>query len=698
MNELARPDAAGMPALLNRERPILEFNRRVLAQASRLDVPLLERLRYVCIVSSNMDEFFEVRFADYLEAARRSGSGVSSRDLDSVAADAHALIDDQYTVFNDHVMPDLQAQGIAILNHADRDEAQRRWVAQFFHQQVRPLLVPVGLDPSHPFPQVANKSLNFIARLSGQDAFGRENTIAIVKVPRVLPRVIKLPARLFPGGQGFVLLTSVIRAHLGELFPGREVEAFSQFRVTRDSDLEVDEGDVKNLRQALRSGLTTRHFGQALRLEVVSTCPAELYEFLLKQFDLPPAAMYKVNGPVNLVRLNQLIDQVDDDAAEGQRPRSALRFAKFTPAWPDAQLPRGDSMFDRLRERDVLLHQPFESFEPVVQFLREAVHDPDVLAIKQTIYRTGAESPLMDLLIEGARRGKEVMVVVELKARFDEEANINWAERLEAVGVQVVYGIVGLKTHAKLLLVTRREGARLRRYVHLSTGNYNPKTARLYTDLGHFSAESSLTADVDAVFQQLASLGRMKPSRGLLQAPFTLHRQMVAHIQKVADAARAGRRARIVVKVNALTDVPLIHALVTAGRAGADIDLIVRGACMLPPGIAGVTDRIRVRSVVGRFLEHSRVAYFCWGDQPADEALFLSSADWMSRNMFGRIEVAWPVRDALLRQRVIDECLVPYLHDRQDAWSLGPDGHYERIGTDGPSAQQALMQRYSVET
>ncbi len=682
-----------MPALLNRERAILEFNRRVLAQASRADVPLLERLRYVCIVSSNMDEFFEVRFADYLEAARRSGSGVSSRDLDSVAADAHALIDDQYAVFNHQVMPDLQAQGIAVLNHADRNEAQRRWVAQFFQQQVRPLLVPVGLDPSHPFPQVANKSLNFIARLGGQDAFGRANTIAIVKVPRVLPRVIKLPARLSGGGQAFVLLTSVIRAHLGELFPGREVEAFSQFRVTRDSDLEVDEDDVKNLRQALRSGLTTRHFGQALRLEVVSTCPAELYEFLLTQFDLPPAAMYKVNGPVNLVRLNQLIDQVDDGASH-----AALRFAKFTPAWPDAQLPRGDSMFDRLRERDVLLHQPFESFEPVVQFLREAVYDPDVLAIKQTIYRTGAESPLMDLLIEGARRGKEVMVVVELKARFDEEANINWAERLEAVGVQVVYGVVGLKTHAKLLLVTRREGARLRRYVHLSTGNYNPKTARLYTDLGYFSAESSLTADVDAVFQQLASLGRMKPSRGLLQAPFTLHRQMMAQIQKVTDAARAGRRARIVVKVNALTDVPLIHALITAGRAGADIDLIVRGACILPPGIEGVTDRIRVRSVVGRFLEHTRVAYFCWGDEPADEALFLSSADWMSRNMFGRIEVAWPVRDALLRQRIIDECLVPYLHDREDAWALRPDGHYERIGTEGPSAQQALMQRYGEET
>ena len=704
MTQDAAAEVPAMPALLNRERAILEFNRRVLAQASRADVPLLERLRYVCIVSSNMDEFFEVRFADYLEAARRSGSGVSSRDLDSVAGDAHALIDAQYTVFNDHVMPDLQAQGIAILNHADRDEAQRAWVAQFFQKQVRPLLVPVGLDPSHPFPQVANKSLNFIARLGGQDAFGRENAIAIVKVPRVLPRVIKLPhhlvgGRLGSGGQAFVLLTSVIRAHLAELFPGREVEAFSQFRVTRDSDLEVDEGEVKNLRQALRSGLTTRHFGQALRLEVVSTCPAELYEFLLKQFDLPPAAMYRVNGPVNLVRLNQLIDQVDDDDANSGRP--ALRFAKFTPAWPSVQLPRNVSMFDRLRKRDVLLHQPFESFEPVVQFLREAVHDPDVLAIKQTIYRTGTESPLMDLLIEGARRGKEVMVVVELKARFDEEANINWAERLEAVGVQVVYGVVGLKTHAKLLLVTRREGARLRRYVHLSTGNYNPKTARLYTDLGYFSAESSLTSDVDAVFQQLASLGRMKPSRGLLQAPFTLHRKMVSQIQKVEAAARAGRRARIIVKVNALTDVPLIHALIRAGQAGADIDLIVRGACMLPPGIPGVTDRIRVRAVVGRFLEHSRVAYFCWGDSAGDsddEALFLSSADWMSRNMVGRIEVAWPVRDPVLRQRVIDECLVPYLHDRQDAWTLGPDGHYERIGTEGPSAQQALMQRYSVET
>lgn len=696
MNDVA-PQTLGMPALLNRERAILEFNRRVLAQTRRPDVPLLERLRYVCIVSSNLDEFFEVRFADYIEAARRPGAGVSNRDLESVAADAHALIDEQYTLFNDEVMPRLAREGIVILSHVERDEGQRRWVDGFFQKQVRPLLVPVGLDPSHPFPQVANKSLNFIARLAGADAFGRANTIAIVKVPRVLPRVIRLPDKLAgvdANGrprQAFVLLTSVIRAHLGELFPGREVEAFSQFRVTRDSDLEIDSDDVTNLRQALRSGLTTRHFGQAVRLEVVNTCPEELAAFLLHQFELPQAALYRVNGPVNLVRLNQLIDQADDHAAA----RVPLRFPPFEPAWPHGRLPRQASMFARLAESDVLLHHPFESFEPVVQFLREAVHDPDVLAIKQTIYRTGSESPLMDLLIEAAQRGKEVMVVVELKARFDEEANINWAERLEAVGVQVVYGIVGLKTHAKLLLVTRREGARLSRYAHLSTGNYNPKTARLYTDVGYLTADPALTADADAVFQQLASLGRMKPPRVLLQAPFTLHKQMLAQIAHVEAAARAGARSRIVVKVNALTDVPLIQALINAGRAGAMIDLIVRGACMLPPGIVGVTDRIRVRSVVGRFLEHSRVLYFCWGDRTDDEALYLSSADWMGRNMFGRIEIAWPVRDAAMRQRVIDECLVPYLHDHQDAWALRLDGTYERIGTDGPSAQQALLQRFA---
>ncbi len=675
---------AAMPALLDRERSILEFNRRVLAQARRADVPLLERLRYVTIVSSNLDEFFEVRVADHLEAMRRRDGSVSEADLEAMAAAAHALIDAQYALLNDDIMPALAREGIVVVNHAERDSAQRAWVRRFFETQVRPLLVPVSLDPSHPFPLVANKSLNFIARLAGRDIFGRENQIAIVKVPRVLPRVIRMPRELCGGRQGFVLLTSVIRAHLEELFPGRTVGSFSQFRVTRDSDLEVDEDDVTNLRQALRRHLTRRHFGEAIRLEVVASCPEDLAGFLLEQFSLPRAALYKVNGPVNLVRLNQLIDQADADA---------LRFPRFEPRWP-ARLDPARSIFPQLREGDVLLHHPFESFEPVVQFLRDAVRDPDVLAIKQTVYRTGSESVLMDLLLEGVQRGKEVLAVVELKARFDEEANINWAERLEAEGAQVVYGIVGLKTHAKLLLVTRREGEGLRRYVHLSTGNYNPRTARLYTDLGMLTADPGLTADADAVFLQLASQAKVRAPRHLLTAPFVLHRRLIRHLEQVAAAARSGQPARVLVKVNALTDPALIGALVAAGRAGARIDLIVRGACMLPPGVPGHTDRIRVRSVVGRFLEHTRVLYFRWGAGDDDEALYLSSADWMSRNMFRRIELAWPVRDPVLRQRVIDEALVPYLHDERDAWTLDAQGRYHRVADAGVSAQQALVERY----
>ncbi|MCV2349539.1 polyphosphate kinase 1 [Paucibacter sp. Y2R2-4] len=675
-------------ALLNREQAILEFNRRVLAQAQRLDVPLLERLRYICIVSSNLDEFFEVRFADMLDAARDPDSMVSNRDVERVGRLAHALIDEQYAIFNEQLAPKMREERIVILNHADRNEAQRAWVAKFFEREVRPLLVPVGLDPAHPFPQVANKSLHFIARLSGKDAFGRDNRIAIVKVPRVLPRVIKLPAAVSEGQQAFVLLTSVVRAHLEDMFSGRKVEAFSQFRVTRDSDLEVDEEEIANLRHALRSGLTTRHFGVAVRLEVVNSCPTELAQFLLEQFGLPAAALYRVNGPVNLVRLNELIDQTD---------APALRFEPHEPVWPQGRLPRQKSIFDRLRKGDVLLHHPFESFDPVVQFLREAVEDPEVMAIKQTIYRTGSKSVLMDLLIEAARRGKEVMAVVELKARFDEEANINWAERLEAVGAQVVYGIVGFKTHAKLLLVTRREGNRFRRYAHLSTGNYNPRTARFYTDLGYLTADPELTSDADSVFRQLASLGKIKMPRQLLLAPFNLHSRMMEHLAQVAEAARAGLPARVVVKINALTDAELIDGLLKAGQAGVKIDLIVRGACMLPPGLPGVSDNILVRSVVGRFLEHTRICYFRWGPSEENEALYLSSADWMSRNMFRRIEVAWPVRDSKLRQRVIDEGLQPYLHDSLDAWQLGPDGRSARVSEKGQSAQQALMRRYSAD-
>ena len=667
---------------------MLEFNRRVLAQAQRADVPLLERLRYITIVSSNMDEFFEVRFPDVLQAMRESHA--ADPVFEALSAQAHALIAEQYRIFNDEVMPALATLGIRIVNHAQRNAQQRRWVANFFEQQVRPLLVPVALDPAHPFPLVANKSLNFVMRVTGHGSAGVERSVAILKVPRVLPRVMRLPAGLVGRDeQGFVLLTSVIRAHLAELFPGRTVEAFSQFRITRDSDLEIDDDEVGNLRQALRTGLSTRHFGQAIRLEVVSSCPSELSSLLLEQSDLPAQALYAVDGPVNLVRLTQLIDLAGS---------SRLRFAPHEPAWPLEMPNTGASIFERLQSGDLLLHHPFQSFEPVVQFLREAVADPDVLTIRPTIYRTGSESVLMDLLLEAVRAGKEVLVVLELKARFDEEANINWAERLEAVGAQVVYGIVGLKTHAKLLLVTRREtqgrGVRLRRYAHLSTGNYNPRTARLYTDLGMLSADPQLTAEVDAMFLSMASGQSPGAQRMLLCAPGHMRDDFIDLLARVAAAARAGRSARVVAKLNALTDPALMQALVETASAGAQIDLIVRGACMLPPGAGGPTHGIRVRSIVGRFLEHTRVLYFRWGEAESDEALYLSSADWMTRNMSGRVEVAWPIRDAAMRQRVIDECLVPYLHDGRDAWNLGADGGYTAADGLGASAQDELMKLY----
>ena len=678
-HDLASAEAAAPTAvLLDRDHSILAFNARVLDWAVRPEVPLLERLRYLCIVSSNLDEFFEVRAAAQLDAedGRAVDSLYTPQSFRALAAAAHELVARQYALYNDELQPAFEREGIKIVSHIERNAEQRHWVRQYFEREVRPLLIPVGLDPAHPFPQVANKSLNFIVQLSGRDAFGRENDISIVKVPRVLPRVIRMPDKLSGGRTLAVLLSSVIRAHLDELFPGRQVGQFSQFRVTRHSDLAVDEEEVLNLRTALRQGLEYRHYGQAVRLEVSSSCDAKLAEFLLRQFNLPQQALYRVHGPVNLGRLTQLVDLV-------QEPR--LLFPEHKPVWPRAFDPE-QSMFDRLRQGDVLVHQPFENFDAVLAMLREAVQDPQVLAIRQTIYRTGSDSELMALLREGVRRGKEVMVVVELKARFDEEANIHSAETLESVGAQVVYGVVGLKTHAKMLLITRREGGKLRRYGHLSTGNYNPRTARLYTDLSHFTADPKLTADMEHVFVHIAGQSRLPHMARLLVAPFQLQKTLLERVAAMGRGAQAGQSARIIVKTNALTDESLVRALLLAGRQGVRIDLVVRGACILPARVPGVSDNIRVRSVVGRFLEHSRVFYFRCGDE---EQVYLSSADWMGRNMLRRIELAWPVEDAALRQRVIDECLVPYLHDGSDAWDLGPDGQYRRA-SGGHSAQRAL--------
>ena len=676
---------------LDRDHSILAFNERVLDWARRKEVPLLERLRFLCIVSSNLDEFFEVRAAPHLTATENNDpkGTYTAASFKALSGIAHDMVARQYALYNDELLPAFAQQGIRIVSHGERNTAQRRWVKAYFERAVRPLLIPVGLDPSHPFPQVANKSLNFIVRLGGRDAFGRENEIAIVKVPRVLPRLVHMPSRgeAEKGSKLFLSLSSIIRAHLTDLFPGRKVGEFSQFRVTRHSDLEVDEDDVKNLRTALRLGLEQRHYGQAVRLEVSAGCSDYLSSFLLKQFNLPALALYRVPGPVNLVRLTQLVDLVND-------PR--LLFPRYKASYPKHLQP-GQSFFERLRQGDVSIHQPFESFDGVLAFVREAVNDPQVLAIKQTIYRTGTDSELMLLLREAVRRGKEVTVVVELKARFDEEANINWAEMLESIGAQVVYGVMGLKTHAKMLLVTRREGNRLVRYAHLSTGNYNPSTARLYTDVSYLTADPLLTSDIDHVFVHLASHSRLPKLHRLLLAPFQLHRKLLEKIDALAHAALQGKDTRIVIKTNALTDEDLMRALIKAGQCGVKIDLIVRGACMLPAQVPGVTDNIRVRSVIGRFLEHSRVFYFRCAEE---EMLYLSSADWMNRNMLRRVELAWPVTDPVIRQRIIDECLVAYLHDGCDAWDLQPDGTYVHVNPADPAqrhgAQSALMARYSA--
>ena len=690
---LSLPQSLGQVQFLDRDHSILAFNERVLDWAKRPEVPLLERLRFLCIVSSNLDEFFEVRAAPHLTASQANDQTgtYSAESFKALSNEAHDLVARQYSLYNDELLPEFGRQGIRIVSHGERNAEQRRWVKAYFERAVRPLLIPVGLDPSHPFPQVANKSLNFIVRLSGHDAFGRENDIAIVKVPRVLPRFIHMPGRGANKGTLFLSLSSVIRAHLAELFPGRVVGQFSQFRVTRHSDLAVDEDDVQNLRTALRQGLEQRHYGQAVRLEVSAGCSDYLSGFLLKQFNLPALALYRVHGPVNLARLTQLVDLVND-------PK--LLFPSYSACYP-TQLQSGQSFFERLKQGDVSIHQPFESFDGVLAFLREAVDDPQVLAIKQTIYRTGADSEMMTLLREAVRRGKEVTVVVELKARFDEEANINWAEMLESIGAQVVYGVVGLKTHAKMLLVTRREGRHLVRYAHLSTGNYNPRTARLYTDVSYLTAEPLLTADIDNVFVHLAGQSRLPKLHHLLLAPFQLQRKLIEKINALGEAALQGKDTRVVAKMNALTDENLILALINAGQRGVKIDLIVRGACMLPAQVPGFSENIRVRSVIGRFLEHSRVFYF---RNSGVEELYLSSADWMNRNMLRRIELAWPVTDPVIRQRIIDECLVAYLHDGLDAWDLQPDGTYRRVDSaldpanpiPAHGAQAALMSRYSA--
>ncbi|MDY7579599.1 polyphosphate kinase 1 [Herbaspirillum sp. RTI4] len=689
--ENSTPGEAPSSAIyLNREISQLAFNRRVLAQAEDTSLPLLERLRYLCICSSNLDEFFEVRIASLL-ANRIGGEQIDPPDLtealERTSVECHEIVARQYQLLNHDILPQLAAKGVYLLRHEDRNEAQRAWVKGYFDANVRPLLTPIGLDPAHPFPQVLNKSLNFIIELSGKDAFGRGTAIAIVKAPRVLPRVIELPPELSgKKGVSFCLLSSIIHAHIGEMFSGREIIAYSQFRVTRNSDLWVDEEEVKNLRQALQTELHSRQFGVAVRLEVASNCPENLSNFLLEQFGIDHNRLYPVDGLVNLVRLSEMVDQVK---------QPTMRFPPFSASLPAAL--SNENIFSILQKKDVLLHHPFQSFQPVVDFIRTAAHDPAVVAIKQTIYRTGMNSELMEALIYAAQRGKEVTVIVELMARFDEEANINWAVRLEQAGAQVVYGVVGLKTHAKLALVIRREDNALRFYAHLGTGNYHPTTTKFYTDFGLLTAHPKLTVDVNEVFIHLTSLTKPTNLNYLWLAPFALQKEIIRAIRNEGLIASQGRPGRIIAKMNALLDESVIRALYAASAQGVKIDLIVRGACALRPGVPGLSENIKVRSIIGRFLEHSRIYYFR-NDLAHD--VYLGSADWMNRNLFRRIEVAFPILDPALKKRVINEGLNPYLKDNTNSWILDGDGIYTKKKSRNKQlaygAQQELVKLFTT--
>ena len=658
---------------LNRELGLLEFNRRVLAQAEDASVPLLERLKYLCIVSSNLDEFFEIRVAGLKEQAKLGGLASGPDGLEATQilkrlhAPTHQIIARQYQLFNEELVPALAEQGIKFLRRTKWNDAQKNWVRDFFLREVMPVLTPIGLDPAHPFPRVLNKSLNFAVELQGKDAFGRNSAKAIVQAPRVLPRAILLPPEISGCPHGFVFLSSILHAHVGELFAGMEVLGCYQFRVTRNSDLFVDEEEMKNLRVSLQGELPQRHFGDAVRLEVADNCTPAMSDFLLQQFELKAEDLFSVKGPVNLVRLMRIPDQVE---------RDDLKFPPFSPGMPTLLQKKGADMFKAIRKSDVLLHHPYQSFKPVIDFIQQAAADPDVVAIKQTVYRTGSDSELMEALINAARGGKEVTVVVELLARFDEEANINWAGRLEAVGAHVVYGVVAHKTHAKMLMVVRREDGKLRRYVHLGTGNYHPRTARLYTDFGMFTCNEEVCSDANEVFTQLTGLGKASKLKHLWQSPFTMHSNMLLAIRNETRLAQEGKRAQIIAKMNSLLEPEIITALYEASQAGVKIDLIVRGVCALRPGVKGLSENISVRSIIGRFLEHTRIFYF---RNDTAHNLYLASADWMDRNFFRRIEVCFPLLDEKLKKRVLDEGLKSYLKDNVQAWEMDCNGFWHRM-------------------
>ena len=676
---------------LNRELSLLEFNWRVLEQAKDANTPVLERLNFLCISCSNLDEFFEVRVAGLIQmaelgAARNEPDSLSPTEaLAAINQRAHELVAEQYRVLNAVMLPALVEQNIRFIRRTEWNDSQRAWLKDYFEEELLPILSPMGLDPAHPFPRILNKSLNFIISLSGKDAFGRDLELAILQAPRALPRIIQLPqGETKSGPHDFVFLSSIIHAFADHLFHGMKILACNQFRVTRNSDMYLDEEEIDDLLRAVEGELTSRNYGDEVRLEVTDNCPDELVKFLLSQFGLTAERLYKVHGPVNLNRSREVYDLID---------RPDLKYPPFVAGLPRQMTAYKDDIFEAMRKHDILLHQPYESFSPVIELVRQAADDPHVVAIKQTLYRTGSNSPIVEALLRAARAGKEVTVVVELLARFDEKANISQAHRLQEAGVQVVYGIVGYKTHAKMLLIVRREGKQLRYYTHLGTGNYHSKTARLYTDYSLFSSDKALGEDVRHVFVQLTSLGKMSRLEKLLQSPFTLHTALIKKIGREIDHAKKGQPAKIIIKVNSVNEPQLIRALYSAAMAGVKIVLLVRGICCLRPGVPGVSENIEVRSIIGRFLEHSRVFWF---ENGGEHEVYCASADFMKRNMFRRVETCFPVENKKLAERIQSE-LELYLKDNTQSWLLQTDGTYVRstpkAGEPAISAQAVLLEQ-----
>ena len=672
---------------INRDLSLLEFNKRVLAQAKNEAVPLLERLNYLCISCSNLDEFFEVRVASVLEIAAidpkaTALDGLTPKEqLEQISIDSHKLVEEQYQVLNEILIPQLKAENIRFIRRHDWNEAQQKWLAKYFNDELLPILTPVGLDSAHPFPRILNKSLNFIISLTGKDAFGRNSGRAILQAPRALPRVIQLPADDTQSGPyDFVFLSSIIHAFVNELFNGMTVKGCHQFRVTRNSDFFVDDDAIDDLLLAVQGELAMRNYGDEVRLEIDAACPDDTVSFLLDRFEMNRDRLFLVDGPVNLNRIQEINSLVN---------RPDLKFPPFKPS-TQSQLARNKDMFAAIKRHDILLHHPFESFSPVVEFLRQAAAAPEVIAIKQTLYRTGADSPIVAALIRAARAGKEVTVVIELRARFDEKANIDLASKLQEAAVHVVYGVVGYKTHAKMCLVLRREGKELRHYVHLGTGNYHPKTAQIYTDYGLFSCNKELGEDVRRVFAQLTSLGKVTKLNKLLQSPFTLHKGLLEKIEREIVHAKNGKPAKIIIQVNAIVEEQSIQALYRASQAGVEIKLLVRGICCLRPGIPGISENIEVRAIIGRFLEHARIYTFA---NDGNQEVYASSADLMNRNMFRRVEICFPIESKRLSNRILHD-LDLYLKDNTQAWLLQPDGSYLQLlntSNDGPIQAQALI-------